>query len=215
MRFYALRLREAGMVKSNPNKIVADGTDWRFLNELKRELRGAMLAVFLVTLVMLLTPILVQAHDAAHHISQAQRLPEIAPAPGFALTSQDGTLVTLEDFRGKVVAVTFIYTSCVDSCPVLTAMMVYVEDLLGHDFGAKVVFVSITVDPGRDTPELLKQYAHTFGANLAGWSFLTGTSSVIKEVTRRYGVFASKMANVVRFDREEFRRDLLSLLQEH
>jgi protein SCO1 len=197
-----------------------------------------MLAVFLVTLVMLLTPILAQAHDAAHHISQAQRLPEIAPAPGFALTSQDGTLVTLEDFRGKVVAVTFIYTSCVDSCPVLTAMMVYVQDLLGHDFGAKVVFVSITVDPERDTPEVLKQYAHTFGANLAGWSFLTGTSAVIKEVTRRYGVFASKMANGdvdhtfltsivdphgilrvqylgVRFDREEFRRDLLSLLREH
>jgi protein SCO1 len=117
-------------------------------------------------------------------------------------------------------------------------MMVYVQDLLGHDFGAKVVFVSITVDPERDTPEVLKQYAHTFGANLAGWSFLTGTSAVIKEVTRRYGVFASKMANGdvdhtfltsivdphgilrvqylgVRFDREEFRRDLLSLLREH
>jgi NitT/TauT family transport system substrate-binding protein len=40
IRFYALRLREAGMIKSNPNKIIADGTDWRFLNELKRELKG-------------------------------------------------------------------------------------------------------------------------------------------------------------------------------
>ena len=40
MRFYALRLREAGMIKSSPSKIIADGTDWRFLNELKRELKG-------------------------------------------------------------------------------------------------------------------------------------------------------------------------------
>ena len=40
IRFYSLRLREAGMIKSIPNKIIADGTDWRFLNELKRELKG-------------------------------------------------------------------------------------------------------------------------------------------------------------------------------
>ena len=40
IRFYALRLREAGMIKSSPNKIIADATDWRFLNELKRELKG-------------------------------------------------------------------------------------------------------------------------------------------------------------------------------
>ena len=40
MRFYALRLLEAGMIKSNPNSIIAQGTDWRFFNELKRELKG-------------------------------------------------------------------------------------------------------------------------------------------------------------------------------
>jgi NitT/TauT family transport system substrate-binding protein len=40
VRFYSLRLREAGMIKSSPNKILTDGTDWRFLNELKRELKG-------------------------------------------------------------------------------------------------------------------------------------------------------------------------------
>ena len=40
LRFYALRLREAGMIKMTPNKLIADGTDWRFLNELKRELKG-------------------------------------------------------------------------------------------------------------------------------------------------------------------------------
>ena len=107
----------------------------------------------------------------------------------------------------------------------------------GRTFGAKIAFVSITVDPERDTPDVLKEYAQAFGANFAGWSFLTGTPSAIRDVTRRYGVYASKSENGdvdhtfltsvvdrrgilrvqylgVRFDPEEFRHDLLSLLKE-
>src|SRR6516164_6072481 len=79
-------------------------------------------------------------------------LPQIAPAPDFALTSQDGAAVKLSDLRGKVVAVTFIFTMCADTCPVLTPMMSFVQDQLGEDFGEKIAFVSITVDPERDTP---------------------------------------------------------------
>ena len=107
--------------------------------------------------------------------SEQQPLPKIAPAPEFSLTSQDGGRVTLADFRGKVVAVTFIYTLCTTTCPVLTPMMSFVQDQLGPNFGTKIVFVSITVDPERDTPQVLKEYAQAFGANLAGWAFLTGT----------------------------------------
>src|SRR5206468_3549143 len=113
----------------------------------------------------------------------------------FALTSQDGAPVTLADFRGKVVAVTFIFTLCSSTCPVLTPMMSAVQDRLGPDFGRKIAFVSITVDPERDTPEVLKLYAQAFGANPAGWSFLTGNPQDIKDVTRRYGVYAAKAEN--------------------
>jgi protein SCO1/2 len=166
-----------------------------------------------------------------------EALPKIAPAPEFALISQDRAPVKLADYRGKVVAVTFIFTLCADTCPVLTPMMSFVQDQLGADFGKKIAFVSITVDPERDTPEVLKEYAQAFGANLAGWSFLTGSPEAIRDVTRRYGVFAAKNANGgvdhtfltsiidrhgilrvqylgVRFDPEEFRRDVLSLLKE-
>jgi protein SCO1 len=189
------------------------------------------------TLVMLATLMLVQVHDPPQQTFQQQPLPKIALAPEFSLTSQDGEQVTLADFRGKVVAVTFIYTLCTTTCPVLTPMMSLVQDQLGPDFGAKIAFVSITVDPERDTPEVLKMYAQAFGANLTGWAFLTGTPDAIRDVTRRYGVFGSKAANGdvdhtfltsivdprgilrvqyvgVRFDPAEFRRDLLSLLQE-
>src|SRR5262249_11107754 len=143
--------------------------------------RAAILAV-----AFLACPALTLAHDT----TQNARLPMIGPAPDFALTSQDGARVTLGEYRGRGVAVTFIFTSCPDTCPLLTAKMAQVQDELGPAFGAKVAFVSITVDPARDTPEVLKQYAQTFGANPAGWAFLTGDPADIREVERRYGVFA-------------------------
>jgi protein SCO1 len=176
---------------------------------------------------------LVQAHDAAHE----QRLPTIGTAPDFALTSQDGAEVTLESLRGKVVAVTFIYTWCPDVCPMLTDKMARVQDELGPDFGTKVAFVSITVDPERDTPEVLKEYAKAFDANFAGWSFLTGDPAAVREVAHRYGVAVVPAADGqvdhtllttlidrqgvmrvqylgYRFDQEEFRHDLQDLVNE-
>ena len=82
-------------------------------------------------------------------------LPEIGPAPAFELTSQDNKPVTLAGLRGKVVAVSFLYTACPDICPLLTQKLVEVQDTLGEDFGHRIVFVSITLDPERDTVEVL------------------------------------------------------------
>jgi protein SCO1/2 len=161
-------------------------------------------------------------------------LPRIAQAPEFRLISQDNRPVALSDFRGKVIAVAFIFTRCTETCPVLTPMMSFVQDRLGQDFGKKILFITITVDPERDSPEVLKEYADSFGADPAGWFFLTGPADDIRKVTRSYGVFAAKAENGnidhtfltsiidrqgilrvqylgVRFDPEEFRRDLLSL----
>jgi protein SCO1/2 len=166
-----------------------------------------------------------------------QRLPEIASAPEFTLISQDNAQVSLADLRGKVVAVTFVYTLCGTTCPVITPMMSLVADRLGADFGRKIAFISITIDPERDTPETLKLYAQTYGAAVTGWNFLTGDPAVIQDLIRRYGLFASKDADgqiehslltsiadsrgILRvqylgaqFDPDEFRRDLLSLVEE-
>ena len=196
-------------------------------------IRGVPVLI-LIALMSLMAAGLRDVHDPG---SSHQQLPKIAPAPDFMLTSQDGAQVTLTDFRGKVVAVTFIYTSCTSTCPVLTPMMSFVQDQLGRDFGRNIVFVSITVDPERDTPPVLKEYATSLGANLSGWSFLTGTPVAIRDVTRRYGVVASKnisgdvdhtfLTSIVdqhgiprlqyagvRFDPEEFKRDLVGLLIE-
>jgi protein SCO1/2 len=194
----------------------------------RRKGRGA---AGLLALALLAVPALAGAHDAKGD----KRLPVIGTAPRFSLTSQDGALVALADLRGKVVAVTFIYTECPDICPMLTQKMVQVQDELGEDFGKKIAFISISLDPEHDTPEVLKDYAQFWGAKPEGWTFLTGSLEAVRDVTRRYGVFFSKkedgsvehsqLTTLVdadgqmrvqylgaRFDPEEFRRDLMSLV---
>jgi cytochrome oxidase Cu insertion factor (SCO1/SenC/PrrC family) len=124
-------------------------------------------------------------------VGESGALPKIGPAPAFSLTTQGGTRLALKDLRGKVVAVTFIYASCADTCPLLTAKLAGLQTRLDTDFGAKVFFVTITVDPERDTPQVLKRYAQAHGVNLAGWAFLTGTPAEIQQVesatTRKQG----------------------------
>jgi protein SCO1/2 len=127
-----------------------------------------------------------------HETRGEQRLSKIGPAPEFTLTNQFGRRIALKDLRGKVLAITFIFASCVDTCPLLTSKMAGLQDRLGSDFGPRVYFVSITVDPERDTPEVLERYAEAHRANSAGWAFLTGTPAEIREVARRYGIYYKK-----------------------
>jgi len=128
----------------------------------------------------------------AHEAKGPATLSKIGPAPDFSLTTQTGARLSLRELRGKVIAVTFIYASCVDTCPLLTAKLAGLQTKLGADFGPRVFFASVTVDPEHDTPEVLRRYAVAHGANPAGWAFLTGTHAQIRDVERRYGVFARK-----------------------
>jgi protein SCO1/2 len=121
-------------------------------------------------------------------------LPVIGPAPSFALVDQTGHALSLSDLRGNVLAINFVFTTCSDSCPIVTAKMVEIQRRLGKDFGARVRFVSISVDPLTDTPERLRAYAAKFGADVPGWSFLTGTPAQIDQVVRDFGAYARRAA---------------------
>jgi protein SCO1/2 len=134
----------------------------------------------------------VAAGAAAHRAKEDARLPVVGPAPAFALLDQDGARFTLDDLRGKVAVVTFIYATCTDTCPLLTAKMASMREALAADFGPRVRFVSITVDPAVDTPAVLRGYANAHGADLAGWSFLTGSPAAIDNVVRSFGAFAKR-----------------------
>jgi protein SCO1/2 len=190
-----------------------------------------------VAVLVALTMVAVSTLAMAHKAKESGRLAKIGPAPEFTLTNTDGGRLSLGDLRGRVVAVTFIYATCTDTCPLLTAKMAGMQKRLGPDFGSKVRFVSITVDPERDTPSILAQYARNHGADPAGWAFLTGTPAEIREIGRRYGIYAKKtergdvdhtfLTSIVdqlgtlrvqylgiRFDPDEFLRDVRSLLRE-
>jgi len=101
----------------------------------------------------------------------------------FALTDQTGHLFHLSQLRGKVVLLFFGYTHCPDACPTTMAKLASVNKLIGKD-ADRVVIVFVSVDPGRDTPEVLKSYLAYFHMNSVG---LTGTKEQIDEVVKQYG----------------------------
>lgn len=121
-------------------------------------------------------------------------------APDFALTDQEGRTVTLASLRGKTVLLDFIYTHCPGPCPILTGRHAQVQRELAPEARARTHFVSISVDPERDSPEVLRAYATARGADLAGWSFLTGDPEAVREVLTRYGVFAQESARAGEVD---------------
>lgn len=108
------------------------------------------------------------------------------PAADFTLVNQDGKPVSLRDLRGSFVLLDFVYTSCPDVCPLMTATFRRIQDELGGRLGKGVFFVSITLDPEFDTSARLKAYAEAFQARQAGWHFLTGDPDTVYAVAAAY-----------------------------
>jgi protein SCO1 len=105
------------------------------------------------------------------------RLPVYGAVPDFALIDQRGRPVRRTDLEGKVWVASFIFTSCPDECSLMTAEMALLQSDLAHL--ADVCLVSITVDPERDTPAVLLQYAERYNADPARWFLLTGDKRAI------------------------------------
>jgi len=86
----------------------------------------------------------------------------------------------------------FIWTRCPGPCPILTGLHVKLQQQLPPALRERTQFVSISLDPVRDTPAVLRDYAKTRGADLAGWSFLTGPPDEVDAVIKSYGVGSAK-----------------------
>lgn len=98
------------------------------------------------------------------------------PIKDFTATSQENEKIGLKDLQGKVWISDFIFTSCADVCPPMTANMAKLQQKVKDEGLTNVEFVSFSVDPTVDTPEALKNYATQFGADLKNWTLLTGYS---------------------------------------
>jgi protein SCO1/2 len=112
--------------------------------------------------------------------------------PDFTLTDQAHARVSLSQFRGKVVALNFIYTSCAlpQFCYRLANHFSVVQKRLQARMGRDLVLLTVTFDPARDTPERLAEYAAQWKADPSVWHFLTGSVEDVKRVNGLFGVDA-------------------------
>lgn len=112
--------------------------------------------------------------------------------PNLPLTTQDGKRVKFFDdlIKDKIVVINFIYTGCPDTCPLETAQLVQVQEILGDRMGKDVFFYSISLDPNNDTPAVLKEYSEKFHAR---WTFLTGKQEDVFEIQKKLGLFVEEI----------------------
>ena len=114
----------------------------------------------------------------------------------FELTDQDGTKVTDQTYKGKLMLIYFGFTFCPDACPTALGVMSAALDKLDVA-GERVVPMLITVDPERDTPQVLKDYVSNFHPRMVG---LTGTPEQIAQVAKAYRVFYQKASGATAGD---------------
>jgi protein SCO1/2 len=117
-------------------------------------------------------------------------VPVGSPLPDFALVDQANRRVALSSLKGKVVAVTFIYTRCPlpDYCPRMVTNFRAVRDRFAARMDRDLVLLTISFDPTFDTPETLARYAASQRAGGPGWHFLTGESADIERVCNAFGI---------------------------
>jgi protein SCO1/2 len=109
----------------------------------------------------------------------------------FSLIDQDGRRVTEKDFLGKYILVFFGYTYCPDICPTELQVMSAALDQMGPEAG-RIQPIFVSIDPARDTPEVLKAYVANFGPRLIG---LTGSPEEVAAIAKAYRVYYAKAGN--------------------
>jgi protein SCO1/2 len=118
--------------------------------------------------------------------------------PAFELVDQAGALVKSETLRGRVLVVSFVFTTCAEACPLITAQLARTQSRVRTEqLDGRVRFVSITLDPATDRPEVLRRYASAYGIDLASWQLLTGAPDDVGRVVRAFGLSAVARERIV------------------
>jgi protein SCO1/2 len=130
--------------------------------------------------------------------TSSSRLAVIDKAASIDLVDQSGAKLTSKDLQGKVLLVSFIFTTCNGSCPATTHRMSLVQrELKRHDLlkDGRIQLVSITLDPARDKPDVLKDYMRRYDVDAATWSFLTGAPGQVAKTVAAWGMWVKPAAN--------------------
>jgi protein SCO1/2 len=168
-----LEYKEVESIHSTSDVLRRAGPLWRTQHQARRMVRGWLLVSVLMALPMF---------TAA---APAQSAREPAPEAGadFSLTDHNGSRFRLSDHRGKVILLFFGYTSCTEACPIILSRINSVFKQLGADQG-KALAVFISVDPRRDTTQVLREYVRYFSIHTVA---LTGKKEEIDAVVKQYG----------------------------
>lgn len=138
-----------------------------------------------------------------------QILPPL-PVPDISLIDHTGERAALTDYKGKVVLLTFAYTSCPDVCPIMFGRFLDIQKQLGEAISTEVELVFISVDPEVDTPERLAAHVKAMGGS---WHFLTEDLAVMEEVWGAFNLYVEKEDPIVNHTNLAFLIDRKGLLQ--
>lgn len=168
------------------------------IDEFTRYCRESKVPIVIVFILLFLSSVaLAQGEDTHRHHKDVQQAQEKRAAsfvgielPDAKLVTQHGKEVSLaNDVVGdRIVVVDFVYTTCTTVCPVLSAIFAQVQNNLGDRLGEEVTMVSISVDPLRDTPARMKNYASKLGAG-DDWVWLTGRKQTVDDVLEELGAY--------------------------
>ncbi|OAN53177.1 electron transporter SenC [Paramagnetospirillum marisnigri] len=145
----------------------------------------ALMGVIVVAFVVIGVRLVVWSGQSS---SDGKAIPAIGGP--FALTDQTGKAVSDRDFRNRYMLIFFGYTYCPDVCPTTLSTVAGALDKLGPGFAAKMVPIFITIDPERDTSEVMKTYVEAFNPAIQG---LTGSPEQIAKVAKEFKVYAAKV----------------------
>lgn len=151
---------------------------------------GVVLAVFLAAVSSMA---LAQQNETSEGQSEDDRARDYFS--NLELINQDGETVRFYDdvLKDKVVVINFIFTNCEGACPLITHKLTLVRDRLEGHIGDPIQFVSLSLDPARDTPAAMKEFAKTHHADHEGWVFLTGDRENLDHIIKRLGQFTEDM----------------------
>ncbi len=117
--------------------------------------------------------------------NREEPLPILSAIPEFSLIERSGQPFGLTDLRGKIWVADFIFTNCAGTCPIMTTAMTDIQQMALAENLDDVKLISITVDPERDSLEVLNRFADGYGALKDRWYFLTGDGAAIQQLAQK------------------------------
>src|SRR5918996_3571759 len=172
----------------------------------KRDLLSGAMKIPYAILIALLLTVATVTPSAAHSLSELEGMlgdrekyfqPIDREAPDFTLEGAEGRAMSLDDLRGKVVVLHFVYTSCPDVYPLHAERIAKIQEMVNQTPMRELVqFLTITTDPEHDSPEVMRDYGPAHGLDPVNWTFLTSgpdrPQDTTRELAERFGHTFSK-----------------------